>query len=239
MKTFQSDLSGNTFPLADKIAGKDLQKSLFEFIKRSHPAFSEESCIGLGELNLLRKQYVAEFLEHEVLDLSGLQQTVVNALNRDALLSNELETETGEPLSLGQSLADKVASFGGSWRFIISFGVFILIWIVLNVVLLMQKAFDPYPFILLNLILSCVASLQAPVIMMSQNRQEEKDRERSRKDYMINLKSELEIRILHEKIDHLILHQQRQLIEIQKMQVDMMNEILAKMDRPATDEPDA
>jgi len=239
MKTFQSDLSGNTFPLADKMAGKDLQKSLFEFIRRGHPEFADESCLGLSELNALRKQYVAEFLEHEVLDLSGLQQTVVNALNRDALLSNELENESGDPLSTGQMLADKVASFGGSWRFIISFGIFILIWIVLNVVLLMQKAFDPYPFILLNLILSCVASLQAPVIMMSQNRQEEKDRERSRKDYMINLKSELEIRILHEKIDHLILHQQRQLIEIQKMQVDMMNEILAKMDRPATDEPDA
>lgn len=239
MKTFQSDLSGNQFPLADKIAGKDLQKSLFEFIQRAHPTFSEESNLGLGELNLLRKQYVAEFLKHEELDLSGLQQTVVNALNRDALLSNELENESGDALTTGQLLADKVASFGGSWRFIISFGIFILIWIVLNVVLLMQKAFDPYPFILLNLILSCIASLQAPVIMMSQNRQEEKDRERSRKDYMINLKSELEIRILHEKIDHLILHQQRQLIEIQKMQVDMMNEILAKMDRTPNDTAEA
>ncbi len=239
MKTFQSDLSGNPFPLADKIAGKDLQKSIFEFIQRSHPGFSEESFLGFGELNLLRKQYVADFLEHEELDLSGLQQTVVNALNRDALLSNELENEGGDPLTTGQMLADKVASFGGSWRFIISFGIFILIWIVLNVVLLMQKAFDPYPFILLNLILSCIASLQAPVIMMSQNRQEDKDRERSRKDYMINLKSELEIRILHEKIDHLILHQQRQLIEIQKMQVDMMNEILAKMDRQESDPAEA
>jgi uncharacterized membrane protein len=239
MKTFLSDLSGKSFPVADKIAGRDLQKSLFEFIQRSNPAFGEDACLGLSELNLLRKQYVAEFLEHEVMDLSGLQQTVVNALNRDALLTNELENEDAAPLTAGQRLADKVASFGGSWRFIISFGIFILIWIVLNVVFLLSRAFDPYPFILLNLILSCIASLQAPVIMMSQNRQEEKDRERSRKDYMINLKSELEIRILHDKIDHLILHQQRQLIEIQKMQVDMMNEILAKMDRENADTPDA
>lgn len=239
MKTFESDLSSKSFPLADKIAGRDLQKSLFEFIQRSHPDFTEDSCIGLSELNLLRKEYVAEFLENEVIDLSDLQHTVVNALNRDALLTNELESEDTSNLSVGQEVADKVASFGGSWRFIISFGIFILLWIVVNVVLLQRLAFDDYPFILLNLILSCVASLQAPVIMMSQNRQEEKDRERSRKDYMINLKSELEIRILHDKIDHLILHQQRQLIEIQKMQVDMMNEILAKMDPPAQEGAEA
>jgi len=107
--------------------------------------------------------------------------------------------------------------------------VFILIWIIINIVFLANKSFDPYPFILLNLILSCIASLQAPVIMMSQNRQEEKDRERAKKDYMINLKSELEIRILHEKIDHLMLHQQQDLIEIQKVQIDMMNDILKNL----------
>ncbi len=230
MKAFQSDFSGKQLPIADKVSGGDLQKSLFEFVQRKKPTFSEDSCLGLTELNLLRKQYVAEFLEHEEMDLSDLQQTVLNALNRDALLTNELENDNTDTLTHGQRLADKVASFGGSWRFIISFGVFILIWIVLNVVFLASNAFDDYPFILLNLILSCIASLQAPVIMMSQNRQEEKDRERSRKDYMINLKSELEIRVLNEKIDHMILHQQRQLIEIQKMQVDMMNEILAKLD---------
>ena len=99
-------------------------------------------------------------------------------------------------------------------------------WIAANVYLLGEKPFDPYPFILLNLILSCIASLQAPIIMMSQNRQEEKDRERAKKDYMINLKSELEIRLLHEKIDHLIIHQQQELLEIQQLQIDMMNDIL-------------
>ena len=93
----------------------------------------------------------------------------------------------------------------------------------------MSNAFDPYPFILLNLILSCIASLQAPVIMMSQNRQEEKDRDRARKDYMINLKSELEIRMLHEKIDHLMLHQQQELLEIQQMQTEMLNDIMVKL----------
>ena len=103
---------------------------------------------------------------------------------------------------------------------------FIVVWISSNVYILVNKGFDPYPFILLNLILSCIAALQAPVIMMSQNRQEEKDRNRAKKDYMINLKSELEIRMIHDKIDHLIMHQQQELIEIQKVQIEMMNDIL-------------
>lgn len=114
--------------------------------------------------------------------------------------------------TLGQRLADRVASFGGSWKFIILFSIIIFIWIIINIMFLADKGFDPYPFILLNLILSCLAALQAPVIMMSQNRQEEKDRERSQQDYMINLKTELEIRILHEKLDHLIIQQQQELL---------------------------
>lgn len=100
---------------------------------------------------------------------------------------------------------------------------------VINIFWLLGKGFDPYPFILLNLILSCLAAFQAPVIMMSQNRQEEKDRERAKNDYMVNLKSELEIRILHEKLDHLIVVQQEKLMEIQQIQIDMLNDIMQKM----------
>jgi uncharacterized membrane protein len=123
-----------------------------------------------------------------------------------------------------------VATFGGSWTFIISFGVFLVIWIAINAIILRHKAFDPYPFILLNLILSCIAAMQAPVIMMSQNRQEEKDRERAKKDYLINLKSELEIRVLHEKIDHLILKQQQELFEIQQEQIQLLGDIWKKLE---------
>jgi uncharacterized membrane protein len=149
-------------------------------------------------------------------------------LNEDKSLVSTVEDEIGIR-TVGQKVADKVAAFGGSWKFIILFGVFILLWILANIYILMNKGFDPYPFILLNLILSCLAALQAPVIMMSQNRQEEKDRERAKKDYMINLKSELEIRMLHEKLDHLIMHQQEELIEIQKVQIEMMNDILTRI----------
>ena len=148
-------------------------------------------------------------------ELSELERTVISSLKDNKSVFPQLEDDTAKA-TLGQRVADKVASFGGSWTFIISFVFFLILWICVNAFILLHRAYDPYPFILLNLILSCIAALQAPVIMMSQNRQEEIDRKRAKNDYMINLKSELEIRMLHEKIDHLILHQEQSLLEIQK-----------------------
>ena len=164
-------------------------------------------------------------------ELTELEKTVLTSVTNNSTLTDKIDGEEKQSLTLGQRIADKVASFGGSWTFIISFGVFIFLWISVNVYWLVNKGFDPYPFILLNLILSCVAALQAPVIMMSQNRQEDKDRERSKKDYMINLKSELEIRTLHEKIDHFIMDQQQELLELQKTQIEMMNDILKQIEK--------
>ena len=134
-------------------------------------------------------------------------------------------------LSPGQRLSDKIADFGGSWMFIITFMTFILFWLLTNVYVITMKPFDPYPFILLNLILSCIAALQAPIIMMSQNRLEEKDRERSKHDYKVNLKAELEIRMLNEKVDHLLMNQQQKLLEIQQIQIEMMNDIMNELSR--------
>ncbi|GAB3511352.1 DUF1003 domain-containing protein [Emticicia fontis] len=120
-------------------------------------------------------------------------------------MTNEpFNTTEDKPLSFGDRMADKIADFGGSWTFILSFMGFLVIWISFNIFWLSNKGFDPYPFILLNLILSCIAALQAPVIMMSQNRQEEKDRERAKEDLKINQKAEEEIRSLHNKLDLLI-----------------------------------
>jgi uncharacterized membrane protein len=231
METFKSDISNKEFPLREKVTGAAMQRSLMQFIKQKHPDFADNSMLAMSELNSFREQFIGAFLEKEVAELPSLQATVKKAMKADALLTKQLESEAIAKYTFGQRLADSVASFGGSWTFILSFGGFILLWISLNVILLMNRGFDPYPFILLNLILSCLAALQAPVIMMSQNRQDEKDRDRAKKDYVINLKSELEIRLLHEKIDHLILHQQLQLIEIQHMQVGMMKEILEKLEK--------
>ena len=132
-------------------------------------------------------------------------------------------------LTLGQRMADKIAVFGGSWTFIIAFFSFILIWIMVNIWFLAIKPFDPYPFILLNLILSCLAAMQAPIIMMSQNRQDQKDRKRGENDYKINLKAELEIKLISEKIDHLLVHQNKKLLEIQEVQTDYLEDLMKEL----------
>lgn len=229
METFISDLSKKEFPKREKISGHTIRPSILDVIKKEYPDFGSGKNCSLSELNVYRQKYIGEYLAKEVGELSTLEDTVLSSLKNRNTLVDKIE-EADLPSTLGQRLADRVASFGGSWTFILSFAAFLFIWIAANVFFLKAKTFDPYPFILLNLILSTLAALQAPIIMMSQNRQEEKDRDRAKKDYMINLKSELEIRMLHEKIDHLIIHQQHELIEIQKVQIDMMNDILRKVE---------
>lgn len=231
MPNFVSDISHKKFPLTDKVSGKSIRKSLLDFIRQENPAFTANQSLSAQELNAFRESYITKYVTAQIGELGNLENKVLSSLTDDTTLTNKLDEDDFENRSTGQRIADQVATFGGSWSFIIFFGVFILVWILTNVFWLYRSAFDPYPFILLNLILSCLAALQAPIIMMSQNRQEEKDRERSKKDYMINLKSEIEIRTLHEKIDHLIMHQQQELLELQRVQIEMMNDILFKVDK--------
>jgi len=223
--TFKSAISDLSFPESEKIIGKSIHDPILGLIIQDYPSFNDTDCIAVKELNEYRQKYISNYLSTEIGTLSELEKSVIASLKDDKSIVSIIEDEE-ETRSFGQKIADKVADFGGSWTFIISFLLFIILWIGSNVYILLDKGFDPYPFILLNLILSCIAALQAPVIMMSQNRQEEKDRNRAKKDYMINLKSELEIRMIHDKIDHLIMHQQQELIEIQKVQIEMMNDIL-------------
>lgn len=230
MKTFVSDISGQEFPMADCVYGKMIRKSIFESIKKEYPKFDLDSLLSISELNYFREKYISGFLLKEASELNELEKTVIKSLKNKHSVLPQYEDDASQ-ITFGQRVADKVAEFGGSWTFIISFMFFLVLWISANVFLLSNKGFDPYPFILLNLILSCIAALQAPVIMMSQNRQEEKDRQRSKNDYMVNLKSELEIRMLHEKIDHLIMHQEQSLIELQKVQIDMMNDIISRIEK--------
>lgn len=231
MKTFRSDLSNKEFPISDKVSARTIRHSILAIIQKDNPLFSHDGYLSLSELNEYREKYISEYLVKETGELTDLEETVLTSLKDNSTLTDKIEGDDQQVLTTGQKIADKVASFGGSWTFIISFGVLIFIWIVTNVFWLANKSFDPYPFILLNLILSCLAALQAPVIMMSQNRQEEKDRERAKKDYMINLKSEVEIRTLHEKIDHFITNQQQELLELQKVQIEMMNDILSHVEK--------
>lgn len=225
MNTFRSDISGKEFPEKERVSAKNIRQSLLHFINKTHPNFSKNCFLSIEEMNDYREKYISEFLNKKLGNLTEVEKQVIQSVSKNTMISTEVE-EDEQKTSFGQKLADKVAEFGGSWGFIIFFMSFLVVWILLNVFWLSNHGFDPYPFILLNLILSCIAAIQAPVIMMSQNRQEEKDRERAKKDYKINLKSELEIRELHEKIDHLIIHYQQDLLEIQKTQIDLLENIL-------------
>jgi uncharacterized membrane protein len=172
----------------------------------------------------MTKQTLDELLATENVQLQKLNEIVHKAIEEEKFLSDKLlEFEDKNP-PLSSRIADRVSGFGGSWRFILLFGFFMLVWICVNVYLL-SKPFDPFPFILLNLILSTIAALQAPVIMMSQNRKEEKDRQRAVNDYLINLKAEIEVRNLNRKLDLLMTEQMKTLFEIQKVQMEMMEEI--------------
>ncbi|HEX9026351.1 MAG TPA: DUF1003 domain-containing protein [Clostridium sp.] len=155
-----------------------------------------------------KEELVREILEKDKdLKDSNIDEELLHELI-SGKVSKNINTTHDEKLTLGQRTADRIATFGGSWTFIISFGVVLTIWIIGNAFILSSKAFDPYPFVFLNLILSCLAAIQAPIIMMSQNRQSERDRLTAANDYLINLKSEIIIEDLHIKIDTLMEQQQ-------------------------------
>ncbi|HKR03264.1 MAG TPA: DUF1003 domain-containing protein [Bacteroidia bacterium] len=176
----------------------------------------------------MEKNKFTELLQSEDEHIRKLHEIVLQSVKEEELIASKIYVGE-DKLSLSDRLADRVAEFGGSWRFIIFFLVVMALWICVNVYLLKENKFDPYPFILLNLILSCIAALQAPVIMMSQNRKEDKDRKRAENDYLINLKAEIEIRNLHQKMDLLIIEQMKNLFEIQRAQMDMMEEIKTQL----------
>ena len=202
-----------------------IRPSLLEFIKKKLPDLDSKAFICLDDLGEFRKDYIKEVLEDEIGELSALDQEVIESLEQHEILSSDISKQFEKKLTFGERLSDHIASFGGSWRFIILFGAVLFGWIILNAILLLNRGFDPYPFILLNLILSCLAAIQAPIIMMSQNRAEARDRLRAENDYKVNLKAELEIRHLHEKIDHLLRRQYNRLFEIQQIQIELLEEI--------------
>jgi uncharacterized membrane protein len=179
----------------------------------------------------MKKESLEKLLSDEKKHLEKLHAIVKKTIDDEELIIHNLSHPPTENLTDGQLISDKVALFGGSWKFIISFFIILTIWIIFNALAIGVYKFDPYPFILMNLILSCIAALQAPIIMMSQNRQEEKDRKRSENDYLINLKAEMQIRSLNQKIDLLLEEQIKTLFETQKKQFDLLNEINSKLEK--------
>ena len=223
-------ITKKVYPNEELLAGSQLRKPLYDFIRERYPDFNEKSNISADALQEQRKTYIELLLRQEIGELTDAEKEVVSSIMDNQILSENIVLQSAEKIRPGEKLADRVATFGGSWTFISIFFFLLLTWMGINMYLLHNRGFDPYPFILLNLVLSCLAAIQAPIIMMSQNRQEAKDRARGEHDYKINLKAELEIRLLHEKIDHLLLDQNRKLLEIQQTQNDMFSRIAKKLE---------
>lgn len=214
------------FKLSELTPAEIVRPSVVEIIKKHHKNWETNGFICFNDLNHFRGEYIRSLLETETGELSTLESDVLQSLKEHELLTNNVDSEFEKNCTLAERLSDKISEFGGSWKFVISFGVVIFLWILVNAIGILRNPFDPYPYILLNLVLSTLAAIQAPIIMMSQNRLETKDRMRGEHDYKIDLKAELEIRHLHEKMDHLIRQQWGRLLEIQHIQTEILEEIV-------------
>ncbi len=217
-------ICGETKPHAHLLASHAINPNVTDLIRAKVPDWDDSKLTCRACLNKYRREYVESLLREERGELSKLEQSVVESISKQEMLSSDAEEDFAARATLGDRMADKIATFGGSWKFIILFIGMMVVWMMYNVITLTSDHFDPYPFVLLNLVLSCLAALQAPIIMMSQNRQDAKDRIRSENDFRVNLKAELEIRHLHEKIDHLLSRQWERMAEIQRVQLELMDE---------------
>ena len=223
--TIECQVCHRQFTAENVLPGAMVRPSVRLLVEQEHPGWSPEEHICLQDLNRYRGLYVQHVLESERGDLSVLEQEVLESMRQHELLAANINEDFDSRITFGERVADGVARFGGSWTFIIAFGVMLAAWILINTHLVLQQPFDPFPFIFLNLVLSCLAAIQAPVIMMSQNRQGAKDRLQSAHDYQVNLKAELEIRHLHSKLDLMMTNQWHRLLEIQQVQTDLLKEL--------------
>ncbi len=208
----------------EMVSAAMVRPSIVEIIRQEHPEWSSEGAICLDDLHRYRVKFIEQVLTKDKGELTELETDLVRSMSEQELVAKNINKEFEQEFTLGERVADNVADFGGSWRFIGLFALVLVVWVVINSIALWRHPFDPYPFILLNLVLSCLAAIQAPVIMMSQNRQEAKDRLRSEHDYTVNLKAELEIRHLNAKMDLLLTRLWERLLEIQQVQTDFFDE---------------
>jgi uncharacterized membrane protein len=214
-----------------------LENRILDLIKQDRPEWEGKRGICGNCLEQYRAKKFVAYLEAEYQKLSELENAVVSKITRRGRVSKLVHQDLDTKMTWGEHVADKVAQFGGSWRFIGIFAAILIGWMIINSVLLVRHPFDPYPFILLNLVLSTIAALQAPVIMMSQNRQAHKDRMQANQDYEINLMAEIEIRDLHDKLDSLRFKQWHELWHIQKRQIELLEHLCERHADPDKDLP--
>lgn len=230
MPTAKCFICHRDFQDSELILGHGIRHTIESLIRSQCPEWDDTKRICWNDYSKFRDRYVASLIEEENGQVSKLDGDVIKSIEENEIVSENVNISVRETRNAGEIVADKVASFGGSWKFIFIFSGVLFFWILINSIALLQKPFDPYPYILLNLILSCLAAVQAPIIMMSQNRQEKKDRMQSENDYKVNLKSEIEIRTLHEKMDHLLLDQWSKMMEMQQLQMELLEDIRNKQE---------
>ena len=205
------------------VAAQKLDTPTLELIRLERPDWDGKRGICQDCREQYRAKKFLSYVEVESQKLSDMERSLVTKIARRGRVARVVDREFDEKMTFGDRLSDTVAHFGGSWRFIILFGGILIGWMLLNTVILRSpKNFDPYPFILLNLMLSAIAALQAPIIMMSQNRQADKDRLQAQQDYEINLMAEVEIRDLHDKLDSLRYKQWHELWHLQQRQIELL-----------------
>ena len=223
--TVQCQLCKKSYKLTAVAPVEFIHPPIVKLIQKEHPEWSSQGFICLAELNYYRGKYFENLVAADKGELSALETDVLQSLKaEEELISANINTEFERQRTVGERIADKMAEFGGSWLFIGIFTAVLLTWIVVNSTVLLTRSFDPYPYILLNLVLSCLAAIQAPIIMMSQNRQEARDRLQAENDYRVNLKAELEIRHIIAKLDQLVTHQWQRLLEIQRLQLELIEQ---------------
>jgi uncharacterized membrane protein len=214
-----------------------LENRIVDLIKKDRPEWEAKRGICASCLETYRAKKFVSYLEAEYEKLSDLEHSVVAKITRRGRVSKLVHEDMDTQMTFGERVADKVAQFGGSWTFIGLFSAVLVVWMIVNAWVLARHPFDPYPFILLNLVLSALAALQAPVIMMSQNRQAHKDRRQANQDYEINLMAEIEIRDLHDKLDSLRFKQWHELWHIQKRQIELLEHLCERHANPDVQTP--
>jgi uncharacterized membrane protein len=233
-QTVQCQICKKPKRLGEVVPAELVRPPIVKVILKDHPDWSHDGFICLPDLHHFQGEYFEDLIAADQGELSVLEAEVVQSLkHEEALISTNINVEFERRLTLGERVADRVAEFGGSWSFISAFAAVLFGWLVINSTVFLTQPFDPYPYILLNLVLSCLAALQAPVIMMSQNRQEAKDRLRGEHDYRVNLKAEIEIRHIIAKLDQLVTHQWQRLLEIQRLQLELLEGQAGKPPRGA------
>lgn len=216
------------------VHGQMVHGGVLDLLRRRHPEWVPRSLLCTDCVRRFGADYVQEALERQQGELTALEEEVVRSLREHEVVARDINAQFEKVLTFGERFADRVAAVGGSWRFIIGFALVLTGWIAFNSIALSARHFDPYPYILLNLVLSCLAAIQAPVIMMSQNRREMKDRLRGEQDFRVNLKAELEIRHLHTKLDQLLTRQWQRLLEIQQIQTEILEDLAQRSPRGPT-----